>query len=940
MRSPSPVPPSPDTPGRRDYVATPSPVLSDQSSSSIPAYFPTPVSYKIQPYSEDRSASPPPEPSEQDADCGLSYKFHPWVTGSPPSPSPARPSDDWTPYDNRVAFELAELLYQKEQMSAGNIDSLLELWHASLLKHGDTPPFHNHTELYETIDQTPWGDVDWESFDMSYGGPQPNGEVPSWMNDAYTVHFRNPRSVVLNMLKNPDFKDEIDYTPFQEFSQDTSRRLKNFLGGDWAWRQADAIAELPGTKDSSFVPIILGSDKTTVSVATGQNDYYPLYLSIGNVHNNVRRAHRNAVAVVAFLAIPKTTRRHANSVEYRKFRRQMFHSSLSRILQPLKSGMTTPEIVRCGDGHFRKVVFGLGPYIADYPEQALLACIVQGWCPVCRNPNKDLDNPDSAGRRTRQMVDYLATEFDLGPLWNQHGIVGDVVPFTNDFPRADIHELLSPDILHQLIKGTFKDHLVSWIELYLKREHREARAAEILAEIDRRIAVVPPFSKLRGFHEGRGFKQWTGDDSKALMKVYLPAIDGLVPSQMVLTIRYFLEFCYLARRDVHNEKTTSQMAAALIKFREHREIFRETGVRPDGFSLPRQHSLEHYEDRIWEFAAPNGLCSSITESKHIQAVKEPWRRSNRHKALGQMLLTNQRLDKISAARVDFAARGMLEETCLQAASSSLLSSNLSLTSGTIASPVEDRESISIGLVQGRRSLMASTRQRNHTRTIDQLAVEFDIPDLQEYIRRFLYHQLCAASTGLSGAAVELNMCPPLPDNNPLTLSIFYSATATFYAPSDSSGVDGMRSEIVRATPRWRNGAPRFDCVFINRRNDLPGLLGLDVARVRMLFSFRYQGTVFHCAAVHWYWRIEDEPDEDTGMWVVKPSYFRRGRARLPLISVVHLDTIVRACHLIGVSIGNPVPVDLAGHSSLDHFKTFFVNKFIDHHAFELLHLST
>ena len=36
-----------------------------------------------------------------------------------------------------------------------------------------------------------------------------------------------------------------------------------------------------------FVPIILGSDKTTVSVATGQNDYHPLYLSIGNVQNHI-----------------------------------------------------------------------------------------------------------------------------------------------------------------------------------------------------------------------------------------------------------------------------------------------------------------------------------------------------------------------------------------------------------------------------------------------------------------------------------------------------------------------------------------------------------------------------------------------------------------------------------------------------------------------------
>ena len=43
--------------------------------------------------------------------------------------------------------------------------------------------------------------------------------------------------------------------------------------------------------------------------------------------------------------------------------------------------MTTPDVVRCPDGHFRRAVYGLGPYIADYPEQALLACIVQGWCP-------------------------------------------------------------------------------------------------------------------------------------------------------------------------------------------------------------------------------------------------------------------------------------------------------------------------------------------------------------------------------------------------------------------------------------------------------------------------------------------------------------------------------------------------------------------------------
>ena len=55
-----------------------------------------------------------------------------------------------------------------------------------------------------------------------------------------------------------------------------------------------------------FVPVILGSDKTTVSVATGQNEYYPLYISNGNVYNSARRAHENVVTLLAFLAIPKS----------------------------------------------------------------------------------------------------------------------------------------------------------------------------------------------------------------------------------------------------------------------------------------------------------------------------------------------------------------------------------------------------------------------------------------------------------------------------------------------------------------------------------------------------------------------------------------------------------------------------------------------------------
>ena len=139
----------------------------------------------------------------------------------------------------------------------------------------------------------------------------------------------------------------------------------------------------------------------------------------------------------------------------------------------------------------------------------------------------------------------------------------------------------------------------------------------------------------------------------------MPAIAGLVPDQMVHAFAAFLDFRYLVCHSVINESMLDEIDNAVRRFHQEREIFKETEVRKH-FSLPRQHSMIHYRSLIQMFGAPNGLCSSIMESKHIKAVKEPWRRSNRFKALGKMLVTNQRLDKLAAARLVFTQHNMLD----------------------------------------------------------------------------------------------------------------------------------------------------------------------------------------------------------------------------------------------------------------------------------------
>jgi len=59
-------------------------------------------------------------------------------------------------------------------------------------------------------------------------------------------------------------------------------------------------------------------------------------------------------------------------------------------------------------------------------------------------------------------------------------------PYTAYFPRADIYELITPDLLHQLIKGVYKDHLVDWVGKYLEYLHGAAGGARVIDEIDRR----------------------------------------------------------------------------------------------------------------------------------------------------------------------------------------------------------------------------------------------------------------------------------------------------------------------------------------------------------------------------------------------------------------------------------------------------------------------
>ncbi|KIK32398.1 hypothetical protein CY34DRAFT_101567, partial [Suillus luteus UH-Slu-Lm8-n1] len=131
------------------------------------------------------------------------------------------------------------------------------------------------------------------------------------------------------------------------------------------------------------------------------------------------------------------------------------------------------------------------------------------------------------------------------------------------------------------------------------------------------------------------------------------------------------------------------------------------------------------------------------------------------------------------------------------------------------------------------------------------------------------------------------------------LQVFNSAATTFYAPSDLSGIGGMQHEHIRACPLWWNEYPRNDCMFINTDSDAEGMRGLEVARVVCFFSFKHDWEVYPCALIQWFEKIGDCPDENTGMWMVAPSFHEDGSRDL---AVIHIEMVFHAAHLIPILV--------------------------------------
>ncbi|KAF8879805.1 hypothetical protein BD779DRAFT_1550612 [Infundibulicybe gibba] len=674
--------------------------------------------------------------------------------------------------------------------------------------------------------------------------------------------------------------------------------------GDWWW-DTQVFTRWRGHR-----PLILASDKTQLSQFQGDKKAWPVYLTLGNISKEIRRRpSAHATVLLGYLPVPKL---HCYSDATRSLAGyRIFHYCMGRILASLvEAGKAGVQMV-CADGLTRLIFPILAAYVADYPEQCLISCCMENRCPRCTvDPNDRGDPTPSPNRDMPSTLETLdAHERGYEPeTFTKDGIRAIYKPFWRDLPHCDIFGCFTPDLLHQLHKGFFKDHIVKWCTDLIGKN-----------ELDARFKAMSGYPGLRHFSKGiSSVSQWTGTEHREMQRVFLGIIAGAVNEDVLTVVRAALDFIYYAQLQMQTSTTLAALKACLATFHRFKDIFIKYEIRKH-FNIPKIHALLHYFASIQALGSNDGYNSESPERLHIDFAKDAFRASNKKDYHEQMALWLQRREAMWQREAYITWLSAQQQTMDEKLSNDPNDPNdLDTNNQTSAHDASSmtRASYHVAKTPPLRGVTIS-------HLIANFAATSFIPALTSFLQQQQSHPLL----------------PNMSDRFDLYKQIIITLPSNTFLGSQIM-TDRIRTSPA-VPPRGRKaGLPGvFDTALIVddpiEYRSRGGLAGLRVAQVRVIFLLpEYFGVHPHpLAYVEWFTSL-GAPDPQTGMYVIN----RSTRQHQPNSAIISTARIVRGCHLMG-QFGRTIAKGWTTDNILENAKNFYLNPYIHVDTFTTVNIT-
>ncbi|KAJ7105367.1 hypothetical protein C8R44DRAFT_943376 [Mycena epipterygia] len=808
------------------------------------------------------------------------------------------------PFADEEEWELAKWLIKN--VGHNQTEAFLKL---PIVTDRVRPSFDKKQTFLDTIDSLPVG-ANWNISQIPLTGDvlDDDGE---YRTETAELWFRDPVECVKELIGNPAFKELMDYAPTRLFvdAEGNEELINEMSSASWWWKMQTRLPD-----GSTCAPIILSSDKTRLSQQRGDKTAWPVYLTIGNIAKDTRRkASSHATILLGYLPTPKLDCFSDATRSVAKYR--LFHYCMGLIMNSLADAGTNGVQMTCADGLLRHVYPILAAYVADYPEQCLVACCMENRCPICKVlPKERGDHAPHPKRDVDETLDYInryEQEHKNAQFKNEFGPtlgLRPVQPFWAGLPHTDIFEAFTPDILHQLHKGAFKDHLVSWCTTVIGEK-----------EIDARFKSMPSHSDVRHFKAGIStVSQWTGGEHKEMEKVFAGLVAGHAKPGVIKTATAVIDFIYLSSLESHTTRSLAAIDTALDVFHDNKQIFLDLGARANQghFNIPKIHSMEHYTPMIRLFGSADGFNTESPERLHIDYAKAGYRASNKKDYIAQMTLWLQRQEAVDR----FTAYLAWCNDSLK------LKPHSTIPPPPPPAPVNADSDITRVVSPPLRNIPASFIADNAGINAQQF-----LPVVATYVRK---HPGCPS-----------HFIPQPFDRFDLYKRI------TITLPSIREVSDLKRRNVVRASPPvaavpgTRNHGERayqdFALVRTGERNavtDGTALEGLRVAQVRVLFKFpTYYPAPFNTAKplayIEWFTPFS-RPEAASNLFVVR----RSTRQQRPYAELVDLDRIARNCFLVPRSGVGGTDRRWTSEAVTELCPAFYFNPHLDIHTFCMLKL--